>query len=89
MNISCKPSATTSVARTLKKQSLKRKKTFELNSTNFLDTLFKKTQSILTISFIWNKFKKIGTLGRMLKKGDPMTHGGEKRRKRVLKLTQQ
>jgi len=29
--------------------------------------LFKETQPILPISFIWKKYKKIGTLGRMLK----------------------
>ena len=69
LNISGKPLATTSVARTLKKWSLKRRKMFESNSNNFLDTLFKETQPILSVNFIWKKNKKTDTLGQMLKKG--------------------
>ena len=69
LNISGKPSATTSKARTLKKWSFKWRKMFESNSNNFLDTLFKKTHPILPVSFIWKKNRKTGTLGQMLKKG--------------------
>ena len=58
-----------SVAKTMKKLSLKQRKMFELNSNNFLDMLFKETYPILLDSFIWKKNKKNDTLGRMLKKG--------------------
>ena len=58
----------TSVARTLKKWSLKWRKMFESNSNNFLDTLLKETHPILPNNFIWKNNKKTSTLGQMLKK---------------------
>ena len=41
---------------------------FESNSNNFLKTLFKETQPILLVNFIWKKNKNTDTLDRMLKK---------------------